>query len=586
VIPPSLQHLPWHTFGKAELRGSFEEKVAAVACDQHLLKYQPRLSFGCLFSRADDLPFLRCLVDSLQAQTYADWELKIVGEGVVPAETRFADRRIENICADLTGAQAAERALCATSGTWFGWLPRGMLLSPVALQAWVIALQSEGGADLLFSHQARFEGSHARGLFFQNAHSPFSLWHGGGPGHLWLGRKEQLEAVGGFAQADGSGYVHGLMLRLSAVTRKFHLVPWVLGYVDERAELPLEPPACPPERIGAHLRETGVPASVRLNGEGVIEILPLRAGKALTGTVVIPFRDRGEMTAQAVQSLGRQTGGVQWDLLLLDNQSTPAERARVEKAAAELGWPWRVVSYPHSFNYAAMNNSAVLENSVSDLVVLLNNDVTLESPSALEEMAAWGALEWVGTVGIQLAFPSGGVQHAGLGVARRPIDGQIEFVHVHLPAHLAARNREVLASTFAAVLIRRAVYTRLGGLRALDYPNAHSDTAFCLGARRQGLANLYLGSVRGVHAQSASRGARYEGWEFEQLCNEFPDLIREALVGDLRWQPLSPNWVERRRTQVRRWVAETARALALRFPQLEPWVRRVPRLGAVLSHHG
>ncbi|MBY0369319.1 glycosyltransferase, partial [bacterium] len=504
------------TFGKPELPGCFDEKCASLKADLHLLKYKPKITLAC------DPNAYEALLQDLRAQTYPHWELH-------PA--------------------AAQEALQETQGEWFGWLPQGIRLSPVALQQLVRVLQNEA-PDLLYTHTLQ-TGADPK-LVYRGALDAFTLRQGAGPGPFWLARRQAIEASGGFRADDGEAFIHALMVRLSE-RGSLRLVPQFLASQDSASVENLSVSA------------VGAPPALRANRRGV---------------VAVPFRDRGELTARAIRSLAKQKTSVVWELLLIDNGSQAAEREKAEQAARELGWAWKLVSYPHAFNYAAMHNAAFEQAVETDFLFLLNNDVVLHSTGALETMAAWGAQPWVGTVGIQLQFPDGKLQHAGISVSQDRITRRPAFTQTAVPEQGADRSRQVLANTFAAVLFRREVWDRVGGMRAFDYPNAHSDTAFCLSAKRLGLANLYLGNLVGRHLQSASRGSRYEGWEFEQLCTEFAAELRQAEVADWRTERLTTE--QSLKQGLLRRVSKAVHFLASRFPSFEKLARRSPRWKAVL----
>ena len=83
---------------------------------------------------------------------------------------------------------------------------------------------------------------------------------------------------------------------------------------------------------------------------------------------------------------------------------------------------------PGAFNWSTLNNLACLQ-AKGDVLVLLNNDISVEHDDWLTVLVSHAIQPGVGAVGAKLLYPDGRVQHAGLST-----DGS--GVPVHLFRHL------------------------------------------------------------------------------------------------------------------------------------------------------
>src|SRR6185295_19591903 len=97
------------------------------------------------------------------------------------------------------------------------------------------------------------------------------------------------------------------------------------------------------------------------------------------------------------------------EVLIVDNGS---EEESSKRYFREIAGRHKVLSYPHPFNWAAINNFASRHASGTALL-FLNNDVEVIEPSWLEAMLEHAQRKDVGVVGAKLLFPSGQIQHAG-----------------------------------------------------------------------------------------------------------------------------------------------------------------------------
>ena len=218
--------------------------------------------------------------------------------------------------------------------------------------------------------------------------------------------------------------------------------------------------------------------------------------------------------------------------------------ARTSDSAATAPWidrPRRsrheILDHDCAFNFAKLNNAAVARlGGDRDLILLLNNDVELTTPQALQTMAMQLLADRsIGFIGIKLYYPGGiEIQHGGVRVGKYLCGpGYNQIIHSRSAAEFVDAERISLGVTFACAMTRRETFEKLGGLEEIYLPNTFGDVSMCLKALDAGYRNYYLGSVTGIHHESKSRGTADEDIEFTFLYERLGGVIASSRLLDL-----------------------------------------------------
>lgn len=249
-------------------------------------------------------------------------------------------------------------------------------------------------------------------------------------------------------------------------------------------------------------RDVGAIAPVR--GDDRTEV-PSPAGELPQVIIVIPTRDSCEILKACIDSLLVNTDYPpdRFRVLVVDNGSREPDSLTYLRQLAEHP-RCAVVSSPGPFNFAKICNDGATAAD-GEMLVFLNNDMTVIAPDWLAALAAHAVRPEIGVVGAQLLYPDDTVQHGGVllglqGVAGHHLQG--------VPAIDARRRditRELTAVTGACLAVRRTVFEEIGGFdEALAV--AFNDVALCMRAHEAGYRNLYLARPLLYHHESKSRG--------------------------------------------------------------------------------
>jgi O-antigen biosynthesis protein len=176
-------------------------------------------------------PPANCLeqaVASMRAQTYRHWELCLADDassdpsiGPLLVKLAASDPRIKVFSRPINGhiSAATNSALTLATGEWCALLDQDDELSPHALAAFVVALKSRPGTDMVYTDEDKLDETGRRhGVYHKPAWMPELLLGQNFISHLGFYRTDRLRLIGGFREGfEGCQdwdmtlrYTHGL----------------------------------------------------------------------------------------------------------------------------------------------------------------------------------------------------------------------------------------------------------------------------------------------------------------------------------------------------------------------------------------
>ncbi|MDR2076055.1 MAG: glycosyltransferase family 2 protein [Desulfovibrio sp.] len=241
-------------------------------------------------------------------------------------------------------------------------------------------------------------------------------------------------------------------------------------------------------------------------------------------TVIIPVRDRWELTRDCLQSLSRHTPEYPFEVLVADNGSSDATaRECVPCGRALFGPSFACLRWEENRNFGPACNAAA-RRAGAPLLFFLNNDTRLTPGWAPPLVETFAAAETIGgssppggggipargvpgAAGPLLLYEDDTVQH--LGVALAPSG----FTHLYrgFPAtHPVVRaKRRLQAITAAALMVPAALFGDCGGFYE-EYRNGFEDLEFCLRIRERGKALAVVPDSVVYHLESRTPGRKSE----------------------------------------------------------------------------
>lgn len=507
--------------------------------------------------------FLKECIKSCVKQTYANFQLCIAdGSDKENAEKNkkiiesFKDSRIEYIPLEKNEGIAANTncALAACNGDYITLLDHDDCLYPNALYE-VAAAINKTGADMLYSDEIVLDAKlkNLVSYQFKPDYSPYFLRSCNYITHLCVFSKKLFNAVGAYLDSRFDGAQdYDLILRLTEKAEKIHHIPKVL-YIwrshSKSTAAGIE--NAKPQAIKAgeyaleeYFANEAVSATVTAQPgfAGSYRVKYKISGEPMV-SVIIPNKDHTADLKKCLDSLYKNAGYKNMQVIIAENNSTSPETFEFYEKAKNSYTGLTVVKYEGGFNFSAVNNFAV-KSAAGEYLLLLNNDIEIISEGFIREMLSICQQKNIGAVGAKLLYPDNTVQHAGVIVGIGGTAGHSHKGHAADNAgdmYRLVTTQNYLAVTGAALMIKKDLYLKHGGLDEENFAVAFNDVDLCLRLYKDGFLNVYTPYAVAYHYESKSRGydntgANAERYEKERkaFCDKYADILKN---GDPYYNP-------------------------------------------------
>ncbi len=472
--------------------------------------------------------FLVELLDSVQNQTYQNWELCMVDAGQqeevgrTVLERAASDSRIRYKKLDRNEGIAGNtnQGFAFATGDYIALLDHDDILHPCAL--WYVAdAIVKQGADFVYTDEVTFEGDidHLTVYHFKPDYMLDNLRSNNYICHLSVFSAALLAKVGGDERAEFNGSQdYDLYLRLTEQAQKVVHIPHILYYwrssptsVASNISAKMYCLESAVKALRAHYQRVGVPVDD-------VSMIPDTPGFYKTDytitkpgrvSILIPSCDHASDLRTCVESIYRRSTYPDFEIIIIENNSKePATFGYYDQLQKEHPENLKVLYWQGTgFNYSALNNFGA-KAATGEYLLLLNNDTEVIAPRWMEEMVMYAQQDRVGCVGAKLLYPDNTIQHAGIGFGFLTLAAHM---HKNFPVgHPGYMGRlvyaqDVYAVTAACLMVRKAVYEQVGGLDE-SFAVAFNDVDFCVRVREAGYTNVFTPFAQLYHYESKSRG--------------------------------------------------------------------------------
>ena len=480
-------------------------------------------------------------IASLRYQAYPDWRLTVA----VTPKTDFVALTgallvgLSDLAPQVTVmALGPEYALCdlVPEDGMLAVLAPGDRLGEDCLLELSVEAAVQKRPDFLYSDDRRTDPSD--GLvkaFFKPDWSPDLLLSTNYIGRSWAAAPDLLTRARlclGDLNERGD---YDAVLRLTEQARRIVHVTKVLfaqaapsALITGRAKLELAAlqQAARRRQIAAEISPGCLPGTWRLKRDIV------RTGMV---SIIIPSNASRGLIKVTIESIRAKTDWPSLEIIVLDN-------IRPTDDLDKLVWKqWmrehadQVIEIDEDFNWSRFNNVGAAQAS-GEFLLFLNDDMEVLDGAWLHGLVEHAQREEVGTVGPQLLYEDGRVQHAGIFLSRSV--GRHAFRYYPRdepgPFGLALTQRNVISVTGACMLMRRTVYDAVGG-----FDEAHAvinnDLDLSLRLQRAGWRVVYTPYVTLIHHEMASRAKISDSYDSHYFNESWKDLF---LQGDPYFHPL------------------------------------------------
>lgn len=497
--------------------------------------------------------YLDALIQSIQAQTYGEWEL-CLADGSAAAHERFAGAvagktmvqgqiRYQWLGANLGIAGNTNAALAMAQGDYVVLADHDDLLTPDALYHFAAVIRDNIQADVIYSDEdktdkkgKKFYDPHFKPDFNEDLLRSMNYIC-----HLLAVRRSLAEEIGGFSAEYDGAQDYDFIFRATERARQVVHVPRILYHWRCHSASTAENPESKRyafeaglRAIQAHYERLGIRASVTHGAKPGMYVTHYERPYDPLVSVIIPTKDHHQDLDRTIRSVLACTSYQNLEWIIVENNSTEAETFAYYEALKKELPNVKVVTWEKGFNYAAINNFGA-KFAKGEYLWLLNNDLEMITNDCVDGLLNPCMRPEIGIVGARLYYGDNTVQHAGVivglgGVAGHAFVGQPRYDCGYMAKDWCTQR--LSAVTAACLMIRRSVFEEVGGFSE-DLAVAFNDVDLCLKVRRAGFEILYNAQVESYHYESKTRGLEDTPEKVARFNGEM-DLFKEKWEQELR----------------------------------------------------
>lgn len=494
-----------------------------------------------------NVDFLKACIDSVTAQSYANWQLCIVDDAssskdtvdclkqYVKKDPRISIKRSKN---NGHISVASNQAIEMAKGEFVALLDHDDVLWPNALFEVVSLLQKHREADFIYSDEDKIEanGQLHFAPYFKPGWSPHLLECINYITHLSVMRTDLVRSVGGFNKNMVGAQDWDLFFRITEQTDKIHHIPTILyswrAHENSTAHsIHIKDYALKSQEqaLQAHFDRTKQTVSELKSGMTMGSWYPYFEikNKPLI-SIVVPTKDKVDYLKRCISTVLEKSSYDNFELVIVDTGSKEIETKQYYSSLKKSlsSKKLRIVNFPKQpFNYSDTCNFGA-EQSKGEYLVMLNNDTEIITPSWLEDMLGYAQQPKVAAVGAKLLFPSMQIQHAGVTVgigSSEPVAGHIgiftDYANNDFFTQIYTDTvRDVTAVTAACLMVSTKIFNEVGGFDPV-FRVTFNDVDLCLKFRKAGYHNIYLPFVELYHHESISVGKVNQNRDMNELTD-------------------------------------------------------------------
>ena len=528
------------------------ESVEAKETYDETFDRRPLISVLIPTYNIEDKYLIPCL-ESVINQIYDNWELCIsddcsTWDNVKATLEKYRDDprcagRIRINYREKNGHISRNTNSCLemATGEYIALLDCDDILRENALYEMVKYINRDPELDFIYSDEDKItdDGSMRHIPHFKPGWSPETLLTSMYTCHLGVYRTEIARRIGGFRPGLEGSQDYDFTLRFTEACGDDHIahIPQILYHWRERIGSTAESMQAKPY-VYATSRRAKEDAMARRGLSGHTEPIEKQYQYRIvydtpgdpTVSVIICSKDHPNLAKKCIDSIRKHTDYDHYEIILVDNGSSEANRAKYEKLEN--------VTYIYDkseFNFSRMCNTGA-KAARGQYLLFLNDDITVPKKSSvwMTRLLGQATVPHTGAVGARLLYPGfmARIQHCGIVSTENGIQ--------HLCAHQSdefiyyfGKNRwdyNYIAVTGACLMIERGKFEAVGGFDE-TFPIAYNDVDLGMKLVRAGYYNCVRNDAVLIHAESKSRGHDMEDAskkerldeELERLYERYPE---------------------------------------------------------------
>lgn len=469
------------------------------------------------------LQYLKELLDSIENQTYSNWELCLadgsaddkIGEYIAE---RYRDKRIKykRLQKNEGIAGNTNEALEMATGEFIMLADHDDVLAVNALYEMVAVLNEDAGIDIIYTDEDLMDatGTEFSSPRFKPDFNFDFLRSINYICHIFMVRKTIIDRVGIFRSGYDGAQDYDLILRCCEATKRIYHIPMILYHWRAHEDSTAGNPESKMYAVDAgkkaleeHYKRMNIDAKVEYTGIFILFKTIMKVAGAPKVSVLIPNKDHIDDLEKCIASIKKKTTYHNYEIIVIENNSEDEKTFEYYTALEDKYDNLKLVYWTEEFNYSKINNYGA-KFAEGEYLIFLNNDTEVISETWMEEMLGYCQREDVGAVGAKLYYADDTVQHAGIVVGVGGFAG-----HVLTGSHREDTGffgrlkaiQDISAVTAACIMVKRSVFWEVGGFDE-KFVVALNDVDLCMKIRQEGQLIVFNPWVELYHYESKSRG--------------------------------------------------------------------------------
>lgn len=387
----------------------------------YIFAKQPKISIVVPVYQTPEI-FFKELVESLQKQTYSNWELCLADGSPEPIsymqEYPKKDNRIKyKVIGENKGISGnTNEALSLVTGDYIGLLDHDDLLPAFSLFEVVKAINENPEVEFLYSDEDKLEtlDKPRYGVFFKPDFSPYTLNSANYICHFSLFKKELMDKLGGFRSEYDGSQDFDIVARASELTNHIVHIPKVLYHWRAHRNSTASNSDSKPYafEVGKKVIKDHVKRSLGLEvavedglTPGSYEVIyPVKGNPKVS--IILDARkankDQIERVLKELQKITYQN----IEMILMKDEKNAVELETLEGAMSEV-----IIAKENKFK--ALNEA--VKKATGDYFIILDRRLRkMDKPNSLEQLLGICQDETVGIVGTKLYNKNDTIEHSGI----------------------------------------------------------------------------------------------------------------------------------------------------------------------------
>lgn len=509
------------------------------------LEWNPKISVVVPVYNVASNMLIDC-IESVMKQTYTNWELCLVDDcstmesvrDVLHSYENKNDSRIKIAYHDVNGhiSKTTNDGIAMATGEFVGLMDCDDYLAVNALYEMAKLLNEHPEYDFIYSDEDKVneEGTERRDPFFKPDWSPDTFMSYMYTCHFSIFRKTVLDELGGERIGLEGSQDYDLVLRLMEKTMNIGHVPKILYHWRMRKESTANDLTAKPYIIESTIKAKEDALKRRgLKGhlECIEEVTQYRVvyepqNNPLV-SIVIPSKDNYQIVRQCVDSVRKYTQYKNYEIIIVDNGSSPDNRALYEKMSEDKKCVYHYDRKEFNFSYMCNEGAKIAKG---EYLIFLNDDIEIPQNQGewLQRMLGQAQISYTGAVGAKLLYPgTNQIQHAGVlnlhigpGHAFHKFD---DSLNCYWGRNILDYNYTIV--TGACFMVKTDKYWGVNGFDE-SFPVAYNDVELCFKLVEKGYYNVLRNDVTLIHHESISRGYDVSPEKAERLRKEREHLYK------------------------------------------------------------